>query len=69
MESPAEERVHRRAKERAVSDRIIRRANRKTPDSQLHRGSQNKEATLKTLSRSILHRRKAEKIPRRGISS
>ena len=68
MESPAKERVHRRAKERAVSDRIVRRANRKAPDSWLHRRSQDKEATLKALSHSTLHRRKAEKVPRRGKS-
>ena len=45
---------------------ITKRANRKAPDKWLHRWRQDKEATLKILSRSILHICKAEKIRRRG---
>ena len=53
MESPAEERVHRRAKQMAVSEvvnrkitktmKIAKRGNRKAQDNLLHRRSQDKE--------------------------
>ena len=78
MEFPAEVEAHRRVQVKAVSalvDRqttrrkvIVKRANKKAPDSWLHRRNQDKEATLKTLSRSTLHRRKVEKVQRQGKS-
>ena len=74
VQSPAGERVHRRIKETAVNDlvnrktdktmEITRRANRKAPDKWLHGWRQDKGATHKTLSRSILYRSKAMRIVR-----
>ena len=73
-----EERVYRRAKEMAVNELVNRktdrtmdiakRANRKAPDSLLHRWRLDKGAIPKILSRSILHRRKTKRIARQGKS-
>ena len=62
MESLAEKRVHRRAKQIAVSEmvnkkitktmKIARRANKKAQDNLLHRRSQDKEVNPKILSHS-----------------
>ena len=76
MESPAEERVHRRAKQMAVNKlvnkktvktmKIVRRANKKAQDNLLHRWSLDKGVNRKIIFHSALHRCKAMRIVRQG---